>query len=54
MRRDRLKLIVPENGAAATSDEPTYLSAMTERSDAGIRRLRLVESEDGAPPEDAA
>jgi hypothetical protein len=54
MRRDRLKLVVPENRAASTSGDPTDLSAVTERPDFGIRRLRLVESDDGAPPEDAA
>jgi hypothetical protein len=54
MRRHRLKLIVPENRTAATSDDLTDLSAVTERADAGIRRLRLLESDDGAPPEDAA
>jgi hypothetical protein len=54
MRRDRLKLVVPENRAATTSDGPTDSSAMTEKPDSSIRRLRLVESDDGAPPEDAA
>jgi hypothetical protein len=54
MQRDRLKLVVPENRAAATSDDPTASSAVTERPDAGVRRLHLVESDDGSPPEDAA
>jgi hypothetical protein len=54
VRRDRLRLVVPENRAAATTDDPTDLSAVAERSSSGIRRLPLVESDDGAPPEDAA
>ena len=54
MRHNRLKLVVPENRASTTSDGPTGLSAATARPDSGIRRLRLVEAYDGAPPDDAA
>jgi hypothetical protein len=54
MQRDRLKLVVPENRAAATTGDPKDLPTVTERLHSGIPRLSLVESDDGAPPEDAA
>jgi hypothetical protein len=54
MRHNRLKLVVPDNGAATNSDGPTELSAVTRKPDSGIRRLRLVEADEGAPPDDAA
>jgi hypothetical protein len=54
MRYGWLKLVVPENGTAATPEDPADLSTVTERPDSGIQRLRLIESDDGAPPEDAA
>jgi hypothetical protein len=54
MQRDRLKLVVPENRAAATNSDPKDLPTVTERLHSGIPRLSLVESDDGAPPEDAA
>ncbi len=54
MRRNRLRLVVPENRAAAATDDPADSSAVAERPYSGIRRLPLMESDDGAPPEDAA
>jgi hypothetical protein len=52
MRHERLKLVVPEDRAAAT--RPTGLSAVTEGPDPGILLLRLAEADDGALPDDAA
>jgi hypothetical protein len=54
MRHNRLRLVVPENRAATNTDDSTGLSAVTARPDSGIPRLRLVEADEGAPPDDAA
>jgi hypothetical protein len=52
MRRNRLKLVVPEN-SATTTDATTELPAIATMQDSGIRRLRLVDPDEGAP-DDAA
>jgi hypothetical protein len=54
MRSSRLQLVGPENSAKATSDAPTELAAAPAMPDALVPRLRLVESDDGGPPDDAA
>ena len=51
---NRLQLVVPENDAKATTDSPTDLSEVPALPDAAMRRLRLVEADDGGPPDDAA
>jgi hypothetical protein len=53
MRRNRLKLVVPEN-SATTTDGTTELPATAAMQDSGIRGLRLVVADEGAPPDDAA
>ena len=54
MRHNRLKLVVPENGAATTTDGPTELSVVPTCPDSGMRRLRLADADEGGPPDDAA
>jgi hypothetical protein len=54
MRHDRLRLVAPEDRAAAATERSTELSAVTARPDSGIARLRLPEADEGAPPDDAA
>jgi hypothetical protein len=52
MRHNRLKLVEPEN--SATTDGTTELPAVPARPDSGMRRLRLVDADEGATPDDAA
>ena len=54
MRHNRLRLVVPENRAQATIDGPTELSAVPTTSDSGVRRLRVMDTDEGASPDDAA
>ena len=54
MRHNRLKLVVPENSATTATDGTEELPAVPARPDFGIRRLRLVDADEGAPPDDAA
>ena len=54
MRRNRLKLVVLENGKTAATDGPTEIPAVAARADSAMRRLRLVDADEGAPPDDAA
>jgi hypothetical protein len=54
MRNNRLQLVVPENNAKVTTDATTELSAVPAMPDAVTRRLRLVDGDEGAPPDDAA
>jgi hypothetical protein len=54
MRHDRLQLVVDEKSAKATTDGPTELPAVPANPDSGLRRLRLVDADEGAPPDDAA
>jgi hypothetical protein len=54
MRDNRLQLVEPEYSAKASTDAPTELVAMTAMPDDVGRGLRLVETDDGAPPDDAA
>lgn len=54
MRSNRLQLVVPETSAKATNDGPTELSAVTITPDAVTGRLRLVDTGEGSPPDDAA
>jgi len=54
MRNNRLQLVACENSEKATTDAPTELSAAPALPDAVMRRLRLVEADDAAPPDDAA
>jgi hypothetical protein len=53
MPHNRLKLVVPENGPAAT-DGATEPLVVTGTPDPELRRLRLVESEEPPFPDDAA
>jgi len=54
MRHDRLKLVVPEDranaGTAGTTDRPEQSAT----PDPGVRRLRVVDADEGPPPDDAA
>jgi hypothetical protein len=54
MRQDRLKLVVAENGATSATDGTTELPAEAAMPDSCTWRLRLVESGEEAPPDDAA
>ncbi len=54
MRRNRLKLVVLENGVTAATDGATESPAVAARADSATPRLRLVDADEGAPPDDAA
>jgi len=54
MRSNRLQLVVPENRAMASTDVPAGPSEVTAMPDAVVRRLGLMEADDGEPPDDAA
>ena len=54
MRNNRLQLVVAKNSAKATTDTPTELSAVPAMPDSGMRCLRLVDADEGTPPDDAA
>jgi hypothetical protein len=54
MRHTRFTLVVSENGEEATTDGPTELSAVPANADSGPRRLHLVDTDEGTPPDDAA
>jgi len=54
MRDNRLQLVEPENSATASTDAPTELVAVTATPYGVGRGLRLVEIDDGAPPDEAA
>jgi len=54
MRDNRLQLVEPENSAKASTDAPTKRVVVTPMPDGVGPGLRLVEGDDGAPPDDAA
>jgi len=54
MRHDRLKLIVPEDGAKAATDGTTELFAVPATTETSVRRLRVVDADEGPLPDDAA
>jgi hypothetical protein len=54
MRDNRLQLVAGENSEKATADAPTEPSAPPASPDAVMWRLRPVEADDAAPPDDAA
>ena len=54
MRHNRLKLVVPEDNATTATDDTKEFLAVPATLDSGIRRLRLVDADEGAPPDDAA
>jgi hypothetical protein len=54
MRRTRLNLVVLENGVTAATDGATETPAVPVIPDSAMRRLRLVDADEGAPPDDAA
>ena len=56
MRHDRLKLVVPEDSANAATDGSTELFAVpaTPGSWISVRRLRVVDADEGPLPDDAA
>ena len=54
MRRNRLKLVVLEDGVTAATDGAMETPALAARPDSAMRRLRLIDAEEGAPPDDAA
>jgi hypothetical protein len=54
MRQNRLKLVVPECSVKAATEGMTEVRAVPPAPDAGIRRLRLVDPDEGPPSDDAA
>jgi hypothetical protein len=54
MQHDRLKLVVPDEGANATTDTTTDRLEIPTTPDPGVRRLRVVDADEGPPPDDAA
>ncbi len=53
MRDDRLKLVVCEDGAKAATDGTTEF-AVPATPESSVRRLRLVDADEGPLPDDAA
>ena len=54
MRRNRLKLVVLENGVTGATDGTTETPAVRAIPDSALQRLHLVAADEGAPPDDAA
>ncbi len=58
MRHDRLKLVVPESsegdGAIAESNRSLELLSAPATPRASVRRLRVVDTDEGPLPDDAA
>ena len=54
MRRNRLKLVVPENGDDARPTARRRSGRGGETRIPRTPRLRLVDADEGAPPDDAA
>jgi hypothetical protein len=54
MRHDRLKLVVPEDGAPAATDRSTELLGTPAPPDSAVRRLHVVDADEGPLPDDAA
>ena len=54
MQNDRLKLVVPEDGAPAAADGPTELLAVPATTDSCVRQLRVVDDDESPAPDDAA
>ena len=54
MQRNRLKLVVPEEGANAPSDGTTDALPVLTTQDSGAPWLRVVHTEEGSFPDDAA
>ena len=54
MQHDRLKLVVPEDSARAATNGSAELSAVPAMPDSSVRRLRVVDADEGPFPDDAA
>ncbi len=54
MRHNRLKLVVPEDNANAVTDGKTDRLEIPATPDPGMRRLRVVDADEGPLPDDAA
>ena len=54
MQHDRLKLVVSEDRAHAATDGSTELYAVPATPDSSVRRLRVVDGDEGPPPDGAA
>jgi hypothetical protein len=54
MQQNRLKLVVSEEPAHAATDGSTELFAVPAAPDSSVRRLRVMDSGEGPPPDDAA
>jgi hypothetical protein len=54
MKRNRLTLVVSEDGVDVSSDEATNLSPVLTTQDSGTPTLRLVRVDEGPLPDDAA
>jgi len=54
MQHDRLKLVLSEDRTHAATDGSTDLFAVPATPDSSVRRLRVVDVDEGPPPDDAA
>jgi len=54
MPRNRLQLVVPENGTTGATDAPKELPATATSPDALMGHLCLVRAHEESPPDDAA
>ncbi len=54
MQHDRLKLVDPEDSADAATDGTTELFAVPAAPESSVRRLRVVDADEGPFPDDAA
>ena len=54
MRANRLHLVRPEDAAQPATDAPSEVSAVAARTGGVAGQLRLVDSGEGMPPDDAA
>ena len=54
MRNDRLKLVVPEDGAHAVTDSTAELLSVPSTPDSSVRLLRVVDADETPLPDDAA
>jgi hypothetical protein len=54
MQHNRLKLVIPEDTAKATTDGTAELVSVTGKRDLGHCPLRLLIADEGPAPDDAA
>jgi hypothetical protein len=54
MRYPRLKLVVPEDSAHAAVDGSSESFAVPAMPDSSVQLMRVVDADEGPPPDDAA